>query len=152
MGALILFYELMAVVPPGVYFIVRNKCGEKVLGINDNGEVTTTTNKAARGWEGIRIENAGQVGVYFLTRHKSNGSVILATNDQGVPCTTGNRVAAGWEGFCIENSNVDGVFYLVRNKDKRHVLACADNGKVCCTTNKAAAGWEGCRLEYAGQF
>ena len=72
------------------------------MAIDDGGKVTHTHNRVARGWEGFKIESAGN-GVYFLVRNKDNRHV-LACDQNGTICTTTNKVANGWEGWRLERA------------------------------------------------
>ena len=143
---------MAALVPPGVYFIVRNKCKSRMLAMDDNGVPTTTTNRCAKGWEGFRIEETKKKGVYFLTSHKFNGAKTFAIDDNGVVTSTIHRDPNGWEGIRIKTTSEDGVFYLVRNKDKTLKLACDDHGKLQCNTNGDPNGHEGWRLEFVSHY
>ena len=134
-------------IQPGTYFLVRNKPGcTFILGMDDFGQIITSSNRVANGNEGIRLEPTGN-GLFFLTRNKDNGTSIYAVDYNGQVL----RISVRDPQFQlrIEQSGVMGVYFIVSLNGK--VLACDDHGKVTTTTNKVAFGDEGWRLEFAGQ-
>ena len=132
---------------PFVGFVVSNS-KQRVLAINDEGNVVTTTNKMANGWEGLRFEH-GPGRIVFISSNKDPNRVLAINSEDGSVLTTQNRMAGGWEGIDIQNAGRghEGVFFLSSHVQHKHVLAVDDNGNVLTTSNRHAKGWEGWTIE-----
>jgi len=92
----------------GVYFLTRHKSGgngasDRVnFAINNEGVPTKTQGgQDADGWEGVKIVNSPQDGVFFLIRNKDKVSVLAASDDGKVVTTRGND-PNGWEGWRLQ--------------------------------------------------
>eukprot|EP01084_Bolivina_argentea_P313624 543125_1 len=126
-------------------FMVRNPKNKEifVLAINDNKQILTSQNFKLNGWEGLRIEQSSESGVYFITSNK-DPSKVLACDNNGKLHITGNRVVNGWEGWKLEHAN-NNIYFIVSNKH-RFVLAINNDGVVRTTKNRVANGWEGIQI------
>ena len=84
-----------------VYLSRNQDNGYHVLAIDDNGRVTTTTNRHMHGWEGFELTHRKDYGVFILQRVKHPRYYLACTNDGDIR-TTMNLDLNGWEAWIPE--------------------------------------------------